>query len=80
MPETGNIEKSHVSVKTFVISLVLVASGAITGTVAWMTVVHANTRVEYINDRLDKKTGRNEEAIKNLEDRVNALELPNTDK
>lgn len=76
----ADIEQSHVSVKTLVIILFFVISGAISGTIAWMTVVHANERVEYINDRLDKITKRNGEAIKQNSDRISTLELPNSDK
>ena len=78
MPD--NIENSKVSVKTLVIVGFFIASGCISGTIAWMTVVHANERVEYINDRLDKITKRNAEAVKEVADRVTVLELPNSDK
>ena len=76
----AELEKSVVSVKTLVIIGFFIASGCISGTVAWMTVVHANARVEYVNDRLDKITKRNAEAIDKNTARINTLELPNSDK
>lgn len=75
----SDIEASHVSVKTFVIAIVIVAGGVMSGTIAWMTVVHANERVEYINDRLDKITKRNAAAIEEVSNRVTTLELPGSD-
>ena len=75
----ADIEKSYVGVKTFIVSLIAVASATMTGTVAWMTVVHANARVEYINERLDKITKRNASSIEEVSERVSKLELPNSD-
>ena len=76
----ADIEHSHVSIKTLVIVGFFIASGCVSGTIAWMTVVHANERVEYINDRLDKITKRNAESIKTNSSRISILELPNSDK
>jgi hypothetical protein len=78
MPE-GNIEKTHMSLKSVAILVFFSISFTGAAVTAWMTVVHAAERAEYINARVDKKTGRNAEDIKALEDRVFTLELPDSD-
>ena len=78
MAET-NIEKTTVSLRTMAIVIFFTVSFTGTIVTAWMTILHASERTEYVNDRIDKKTGRNEEAIEALEKRVTALESPGSD-
>lgn len=53
--------------------------------VYWRFVVLENTyieledKIEYVNQRIDKKTSRNEGLIDGLDNRINELEKPNTD-
>ncbi|NOQ49335.1 MAG: hypothetical protein GQ553_01530 [Nitrosomonadaceae bacterium] len=75
----ADIESSHMSMRSVAILLFFACSMTASAVVAWMTVVHANERVEYINGRLDTKTGRNAKDIKDLESRVIKLELPSSD-
>jgi hypothetical protein len=76
----ADIETSHMSIRSVAILVFFVVSLTASGVVAWMTVVHANEKVEYINDRLDKITKRNAKAIEDNSRRIDNLELPNTDK
>jgi hypothetical protein len=78
MPE-GNIEKTHMSLKSVAILVFFSISFTGAAVTAWMTVVHAAERAEYINSRVDKKTGRNEADITDLAKRVTALEVNDSD-
>jgi len=74
-----NIEQSHVSTKTYILSLIAVAGISITGAGIFFTVVGNNEKVQYVNERLNKKTARIEIEILALDKRLIKLEQKNSD-
>ena len=70
----SDIESSTVSLRTFIIAVVSAISLSISGTMIYMTLLHSSERIEYTNDRIDKKTARNEELIHDLKNRLESLE------
>ena len=73
------IEESKVGLKTA--ALMIVGAMSLTATVSsvYHGIVYNAKRVEYVNERIDTKTGRIEEEVSGLDDRVRALEKFNKD-
>ena len=68
------IEESKVGLKTA--ALMIVGAMSLTATVSsvYHGIVYNAKRVEYVNERIDTKTGRIEEEVSGLDERVRALE------
>lgn len=68
------IEESKVSLKT--VAVIVLGSISLTATVSgvYHGIIYNNERVEYVNERIDKKTSRNESLIIEANDRIDRLE------
>lgn len=69
-----DIEETKVSLKTMAVLILGAISLTATVSSVYHGIVYNSERVEYVNDRIDKKTGRNEEEVILLKNRVSNLE------
>jgi hypothetical protein len=74
-----SIEESKVALKT--VFVIVFGAVSITATVSsvYHGIVYNSERVEYVNDRIDKKTSRNASLIEALDDRIDILEQTGSD-